>query len=132
MDQLNEDIEGYFDKLILELDDAAADNMVPQIRREASFGATLYHCNAVISNDLNSDTVTLDAWIPLTEALTIDCEDQKVTWVEGNHSMQLDAAVTPADITEWLAAEPGTNTFTFTEANMTDTDLASSHRGIKV
>lgn len=130
--ELNGSAEADFDKVILDLDDAAGDNMVPQVRREASFGVGLYHCNAVLTNDLNPDTLTLDVWVPLTDTLTIDCEDQIVTLVEGNHSMRIDAAVTPSDITEWASAEPGTSTFTWTEDNMTDTDLASSHRGAKV
>jgi hypothetical protein len=131
-ENLRQETEADYDKLILDLDDAAADNMVPQVRREASFGVTMYHFNGVLTNDLNSDTLTFDVWVPLTKVLTIDCEDQVVTLVEGNHSMQLAAAVTPTDITEWAAAEPGTNTFTWTEAGMTDTDLAASHRGVKV
>lgn len=129
---LDAGVDFGFDKLILELNDAAADNMVPQIRREASFGLDLSHCNAVLSNDQNSLTLTLDVWVTLTKAIEIDCDAQKVTVTDANHVMRLDVAVTPSDDSQWFALEDGANVITHTETDMTDTDIKAEHRGQKV
>ncbi len=125
MDLLNEDDEANIDNLVLTWANG------PQIRREAAFGETMIHLNAVVSNDDNDRQLTLDCWVKDEATLSVDADAQTAEWSDGNHVIRQPGAVSPSNDREWLKLGPGAQVITWTEENMANHEITVLHRGLR-
>ena len=105
------------------------------VDRELENNATsTYHVTAVISNNKNSDKVTLDAFMALVEgSLVVNTADGTAVYKEALMVLNVPGIVVPNDVTSWFSLDPGvSNTVTWTEQDMQNTDVAMSYRSKKL
>ena len=132
---LDENNAGNLIELDLVLNDASGEEATPMVDREIeTVATTTYHVTAVISNDQNSDKITLDAFISKSAgSLVVNIADGTVLYKEATMALNVPGVVDPNDPTSWFALDPGvSNTVTWTEQDMQDTDVSMAWRSKKL
>ncbi len=129
---LDSDAEASFDKLILELNTATADPFTPWVDRPVLAEGDTYHVIGELKNTTTGETIDLDFFIDTGGEIVIDTEAKRVTYEEGTWVWDLPVGITPSNLEDWLALDPGANTIQYTEQDMVNTDLRFEYRGQKV
>ncbi len=123
---LDGSVVASFDDLEIEM------NLKPYVDVGAGLANTLYHCVGTIDNAQTGQDIAVDEWMALDDTLVINCEKKTVVHTSGSWSYPQPSAITPTDLESWNDLEPGSNSMTYIEDDMVDTEFVTTFRGNKV
>lgn len=97
---------------------------VPYVRQKAR--EDVYHLLGTISNDTRSETIELDVFVDVSDAIEIDTENRTIRNTTADQNI-FPTAEFGDDEATWLQVQPGDNTFSWTEVGVVSVVIDVDH-----
>lgn len=107
----------------IELDTEETPPGVPYVRQKAR--ENVYHLNGILSNDTKSQTITFDAFVSVSDVITLDVENRTIKNTTTGENIF--PSVIFSDDDKWVEIDAGANTFSWTEVGVVSVGITVKH-----